>query len=109
MKKALTATLGAFALAIMTSGCLVAPVIPPTGMIFTDIKAPLDYNMNETKNASRSGMSETMSIVGLIALGDGSIKAAAQNGGITTIHSADYEYFNIIGVYQRYRTVVYGD
>ncbi|MCC5876147.1 MAG: TRL-like family protein [Candidatus Sumerlaeia bacterium] len=93
----------------MTSGCLVAPVMPPPGMLYTDYKAPLDFDMNATKNATRRGESETMSILGLVALGDGSVKTAAQNGGITTIHSADYEYFNIIGVYQRYRTVVYGD
>jgi hypothetical protein len=109
MKKSLAAIAGAFALAVMTSGCLVAPVIPPTGQIFTDIKAPLDYNMNETKVGTRSGKSETMSILGLVALGDGSVKAAADNGRISTIHSADYEYFNVIGIYQRYRTVVYGE
>lgn len=104
------------ALIIPATGCLVAPVMPPLapvmpppGMLFTDYKAPLDHNLEGNPIGSRSGTSETMSILSLVALGDGSVAAAAQNGGLSRVHHADYEYFNVLGIYQRYRTVAYGE
>jgi len=50
-----------------------------------------------------------MCILGLVATGDASTEAAAREGGISTIHSADYSYFNVLGVYQRYETIVHGE
>lgn len=91
------------------NACIVAPVVPPIGIAFTEINAPLDVDFDQTKITTRSGMSESMSILGLVALGDASAKAAADNGTLKQIHHADYEYFNVLGVYQRYRTVVYGE
>ncbi|CAN5449336.1 hypothetical protein BH09SUM1_BH09SUM1_06120 [soil metagenome] len=91
------------------SGCLQAPVMPPIGLIYTGYTAPLDYDQEESMVGSKDGMSETASVLGLVAWGDGSIKTAAQNGGINKIHGADYEYFNVLGIYQRYRTVVHGE
>ncbi len=109
MYKKVTALAGALALTVGLSGCLVAPVMPPMGMIFTDYKAPLDYDQQASQVGTLQGRSETMSILGLVALGDGSIREAARDGGITTIHGADYEYFNVVGIYQRYTTIVYGE
>ena len=48
-------------------------------------------------------------MLGIVAWGDGSMHAAAENGGITTIRSADYEFFSAFGIYTTYTTVVYGD
>lgn len=93
----------------MLSGCLVAPVIPPTGAIFADFKAPLDYTVENTEMGSKSGRAETMSILGLVAMGDASLKTAADNGSIKTVTAVDYEYFNICGIIQRYTTVAYGE
>lgn len=109
MLKKVTALAGALAITAGLSGCLVAPVMPPPGLIFTEYKAPLDYDQQASQVGTREGRSETISILGLVALGDASIREAARDGGITTIHGADYEYFNVIGVYQRYNTIVYGD
>src|SRR5262249_18780577 len=81
-------------------GCLVAPVEPPVGILFTSYKAPLDYTLEGNPVGSKSGMSSTFSIIGCVALGDASIEAAAQSGGLSKVHSADYEYENIIGLYQ---------
>lgn len=84
--------------------------MPPTGWIYTDITAPLDYNMEETRTSGlRSGRAETMSVLRLVALGDASINAAARSGNLQTVHHADYEYFNVLFVYERYRTIVYGE
>jgi hypothetical protein len=95
--------------AVLGQGCLVAPVIPPYGIIFSDLKAPLDIDMNNTPVSSKSGRAMTTSIIGLVATGDASINTAARDGGLTTIHYADYEYKNLVGIIQNYTTVVYGD
>lgn len=109
MKKTLVGMVAALGACVMLSGCLVAPVVPPVGIIYTDFKAPLDYNASGETVGTRSGEAETMSILALVALGDASIKTAAQNGGITQIHSIDYHYTNIVGVYQKYVTIVHGE
>lgn len=109
MKKTLLGAALAIAAPILLSGCLVAPVIPPTGILYTDIKAPLDYDQSASKTGAKTGTSESMSILGLVAMGDASVEAAAKAGNISTATGADYEYFNVLGVYQRYRTVLHGE
>jgi TRL-like protein family len=54
------------------------------------------------------GKAEAWGIV-LVAMGDASISAAAQNGGITRIHHVDHETMNILGIYAKYTTIVYGE
>lgn len=109
MKKMFLGAALALAAPILLSGCLVAPVIPPVGIIYSDLKAPLDYDQEASTVGPRTGTSESMSILGLVAMGDASVQAAAQNGNITKANGADYEYFNVLGIYQRYRTVLHGE
>jgi len=84
-------------------------VVPPYGAIYTKFSAPLDYTVGETPVGPRSGTASTSSILGLVATGDASINAAARQGGLKVIYSADYEYTNIVGIIQTYTTVVYGE
>lgn len=90
------------------TGCLRAPVIPPQGWIYSEFQAPLDIDYDKTPVTGKMGKAESMSVLGLVALGDASAKAAATQGGISTIEHADYTYFNVLGIIQRYDTVVYG-
>lgn len=102
------AAAGIFAL----SGCagqVAAPVVPAPGFIYTDYSAPLDTDLEEMPAATREGRSSTQNILGLIVMGDASMKAAMENGGITTAYGADYEHTNILGIIATYTTVVYGD
>ena len=108
VKKALSLAT-AFGAAALLTGCLTAPVMPPMGMIYNDYQAPLDYTQEESPVGTKSGMAETTSILGCVAWGDASIKTAASNGGLTEVTGADYEYFNVLGVYQKYTTVVHGN
>ena len=108
MKRLLSCLLTLGMLTALT-GCMSAPVVPPIGMIYTNFEAPLDIDYSQTDVQGNKGTSESISILGLVAIGDASAAAAADNAGIDTIEHADYEFFNVIGVYQRYRTVVYGD
>jgi hypothetical protein len=102
------ASLGA-ALALATTGCLVAPVVPPVGVAFTQWNAPLDPDYEETKLGAKVGKASTVSILGLLAFGDASAATAARAGGVTTIRHADYEYLNVLGIYQSFTIVVRGD
>ena len=46
----------------------------------------------------------------MVAWGDAGTKAAAENGGITTILHADRKDFSILGgLYYEYTTIVYGN
>ena len=94
-------------LMIGCAGCLVAPFQPPTGMV-TSYKAPLSMEGN-WKAGSKKGEASSMSILGLVAVGDCSISAAMQNGGLKTASFVDYEYFNVLGFYQKATVRVTGE
>jgi hypothetical protein len=96
----------ALAVAFGAIGCVGAPIVPPLGLVYTDIDAPLSL-LGGT--GARRGEASVTSILGLVSTGDGSVKAAAADGGISRVQRVDYEFFNVLGVYQRYTTVAYGD
>jgi hypothetical protein len=54
------------------------------------------------------GSASSIDILGLVAVGDASAKAAADSAGITRVEHMDYEYLNVLGVFQKYATIVYG-
>ncbi len=102
------------------SAFLKTPVVPPPGVIYTNYKAPVDYDFSEHgmgTNAAdlKSGMSEVKRInIPYVNLsfawgGDASLKTAAADGGINTINFVDYETFGILTVYTRTRFHVYGE
>jgi len=103
MKKISLMVLVLFA-AVMLNGCA-TPY--PMGMIYTEIKAPVSGAGGMAY--SKVGTAKATSILGLVATGDCSIKAAAANAGIKTIKYVDYDAKNTLGVYGEYTTTVYGD
>ena len=93
------------------TGCagIVAPVIPPTAMVLTNVKAPLSTEFNNTSVGAKSGSSESMSILWLVAFGDCSIETAVKNGGLKTIDYADYEVMSVLfGMFSRFVVTVHG-
>ena len=80
----------------------------PYGAIYTEIKAPVS-STDGGLNYSKVGTATAQSILGMVATGDCSIKAAAANGGITKIKFVDYDAKNILGLFGEYTTTVYGD
>jgi hypothetical protein len=106
-RRALVPALAAGLLA--TAGCaVVAPVVPPPALV-QNYQAPLDIDQHETQLGSKRGTASTQNVLGIVSWGDGSTRAAAQQGGITTIRSADYEFVSYFGVYSKYTTIVHGD
>ncbi len=95
--------------ALFMTACMRAPLVPPTGLFYTGFRAPLDLDQSKTPVATKSGQASTTSIMGIVAWGDASIEAAARQGGIQTIESADYQYTNVLGIYQQYTTIVHGN
>ena len=92
------------------TGCVTAPFVPPQGAVYSNTTAPLDVEFEDTKiKGAKSGKAEVVSILGLFSFGDASSKTAASNGGITTIDHADYEHFNILGIFQKTTVIVYGN
>ena len=93
----------------VASGCQLAPVQPPLGMIFSQIRAPVDIDCDNTDLGSKVGQAGAVSVLGLIAVGDASVQAAARQAGITTVKHLDYEFMNILGLYTNMKITAYGD
>lgn len=96
----------ALGLAAMT-GCVSAPFVPPMGLV-SEVKAPLSTDGN-WKAGLKSGKASVKCVLGLYAWGDASITEAARNGGLSRVDYVDYEYTNVIGIWQRATVVVYGE
>ncbi len=97
-------TLAGLAAAVLLSGCM--PVYSPVmGVLFTDLKGPLDAGSTV---GAKEGTACVETIMGLIARGDASIKAAAADGGIRKIGSVDHRTENILGIFARFCTIVRG-
>jgi len=104
MKKLSLALAACVALSVV--GCVAAPVVPPLGIVYTDIQAPL---APKGEVGSKRGTSHVTAYLGLFSTGNASVRQAAANGNITEVKLVDYEFKNVLGVYQRYTTVVYGN
>jgi hypothetical protein len=80
-----------------------------SGSIFTSVS----YSKNlpaVTSVGAKKGEACASSILGLIAFGDASLAAAAQNGGITTVKIVDYSYSNVLGaLWTGSCTIAHGD
>ncbi len=98
--------LAALLLAVLfLSGCA-TPL--PMGQLYTEVGFPSAVGEG-SGSGSKVGTAKSMSILGLVATGDASIKAAMAAGGITKIKYVDYNAKNILGLYGEYTTTVYGD
>lgn len=91
--------------AMMFTGCAVKA--PIAGFAYTNIKDGLAVTANA--GSSKVGTATAKGYVGIVALGDASIQAAAKEAGISRIHHVDYESKSILGLYNVYTVIVYGE
>ncbi len=97
------------AILLMSVSLLAGCATPyPMGMIYTEIKSPVAAG-DGSLSYSKVGVAKATSVLGLVATGDASIKAAAANAGIRNIKFVDYDSKNVLGIYGEYTTTVYGD
>ncbi|MBE9536379.1 MAG: hypothetical protein IMF07_04290 [Proteobacteria bacterium] len=86
-------------LAVFNSGCL-----------YAKLKTPLDIDVSTTEMGQKTGEASIYSVLWLVAWGDASTAAAADNGDISIINHMDEELFSILfGLYTKRTTIVYGD
>jgi|GEM_PF-1340801 len=103
-----TVVLSALGIAFTCAGCLVAPFQPPTSGIVSSYKAPLSTE-GMLKGGSKTGTADTINVLGFVTVGDCSIATAMNNGGLKSANYIDYEYFNILGFFQKVTVIVTGD
>ncbi len=93
---------------LLLLGSLSLCVLP--GCFYAKVRIPLDTDVQSTQLGSKVGEASIQSVLGIVAWGDAGTRAAATNGGITTVTHLDQELFNILGfVYARQTTIAYGD
>lgn len=91
---------------VVLSGC-VSTI--PRGGIFTDVTLPIQATGNA--KGAKVGVATCESILGMVATGDASIKAAMANGKISKVSHVDWKVLSDIplGIKTIYTTTVYGD
>jgi hypothetical protein len=89
---------------------LVLLALGVAGCAYVNTKTPYDRDLDRTDLGSKVGVAEAYSVLWLVAWGDASYEAAARNGDITVLKHADQEIYQVfLGVYTRWRVIVYGD
>ena len=93
--------------ALVLTGCAAVKAPVSNGAIYTNVQGPVAATVADT--FSKCGESSCVAVLGIVSTGDASIEAAMQNGGITKIHHVDHKSMNILGVYAKFTTIVYGE
>ncbi len=106
MRKIASHVLVTVSCAAMLTGCAVIPQGPITAPLMLDMKGPV--STGAAAGSAKVGRSEAWGIL-IFATGDASISAAMRNGGVTRVHHVDNETMNILGIYAKYTTIVYGE
>lgn len=101
-------------LLMVGAASLLAASCAPFGAIYHDVEAPPEgvplTPINGTRTMLKTGKACAHGVLGLVAWGDASQKAAAENGGITQVYAADETRKGILTiVYREYCTVVSGE
>ena len=91
---------------VLLSGCA-TPY--PIGIVYTELQMPFNAVTDEDVAYTKVGTAQAVSILGLVATGDASLRAAVRDGKISKIKYVDYSARNILGFYGEYTTTVYGD
>ncbi len=104
MKKIFVVSILAVA-SVLLSSCAGGTTMDAPGFLYAD--RTLGYDANGALG-SKEGKACAESILGLVATGDGSIRAAAKEGGIKNVSSVSRYVKNYLGVYAQVCTVVTG-
>ena len=91
------------------TGCAAYTRTPALGVLYTDVQGPVTATGNAAGEKMLKGEATVASYLGLIAIGDASIEAAAKSAGITKIHHVDYHSTNRLGIVATYTVIVYGE
>jgi hypothetical protein len=92
------------------------PFQPPRACLFTQVKAPISTKFQSAPVCSKKGEASAQYILipcygPLLSFSmDGcDIDKAAKNGSLSKVEYADYEYFSVLGIYQKTTVTAYGE
>jgi hypothetical protein len=112
MKRLVVTTVLAALCVTMMTGCGAMIAMNGGGALYQDTKAPLaqvSYWGPGTSSADKMGEASYMSILGIVTMGDASLKEAMAKGGITKVHHIDQQVTSILGIVSTYKIIVYGE
>jgi len=102
--------LGMMSLVVGLSGCMIvdSPIkgVLGTEVIWGDIAT--GKSGSSTPAATKEGKACAESILGLLARGDASVRAAKENGDITEVTSVDHSARNLLNIVGEWCTIVKG-
>jgi hypothetical protein len=99
---------GAISLAVGLGGCMIVDA-PIRGVVGTEVIWGDVAGKAATPNTTKQGKACAESILGLIARGDASVRAAKENGGITEVTTIDHSARNFFGIVGEWCTLVRGN
>ena len=97
----------AVSLVLVGFGCTI-PRTPISTMIYCDVKDAMAVNPGDIPDNLKVGEASSMGILSIVT-GDSSIDAAKKAGGIKKIYYVDYQSMQVLGVYAKTTTRVYGE
>ena len=92
-----------------------APFLPPNGVIYTNVKAPLSTNYKNTPVSGKRGEASSFYLADPFFTGlsfawkNCDIQTAAENGNIGKVHYADYTAMKFLGIVGKTTVTVYGE
>ena len=91
------------------------PILPPSGLLYTYVKAPLTTTFHNTPNEATMKMAHKKTKYFAIpfvdinfAWGNSAIQDIAKEGSIEQVAYADYEYFSFLVFFKSFQVNVYG-
>ena len=102
--------LGAMVLVVAISGCMIVES-PIRGVVGTEViwgDMATGKSSSAREGATKQGKACAESILGLMARGDASVRAAKENGGITDVTGIDHSARNFFGIVGEWCTLVRG-
>ena len=108
--------LGCLLFGVACAAPIVAPVVPPFGGAFTMYSAPLETDFEATPIGSKVGTARMSHFtipyttrIPVATWAEAGIREAAADAGIQTVHYADYQLLNVLGIYVQLTVKVSGD
>jgi len=99
---------GAMSLVVCLSGCMIVDS-PIRGVVGTEVIWGDVAGKTATADTMKQGKACAESILGLLARGDASVRAAKENGGITEVSSIDHSARNFLNIVGEWCTLVRGN
>lgn len=89
------------------ASCSVVNTNAGVGALYTGVSEGQMVTSNSL--GTKVGTAEEIGVLGLVAIGDASIQTAAHNAGISKISHVDAKKTSILGLFAKYKIIVYGE